>query len=419
MASPRLEELVASGFSVEVGEGLREVLATRPLCAACLGRLYARVGHGLSNRERGERVLAQLGLPPAETCWLCQGLVEEIPKFADLVLAELREWEFDTFLVGSRLDPQLLEREEALWAELGLRTYEPIKAEINREVGKRVEAAVGKPAEFGRPDVTVVVDTTLDHVESQVAPLYLYGRYRKLVRGIPQTRWPCRRCRGHGCEHCNFTGKTYETSVEEIVALEVLSQVGGEDHAFHGMGREDLDARMLGRGRPFVFEVQRPRRRRLDLPALARGINGGGQVEVEALRPSSREEVTEVKQRVCDKTYRLRVRLEEPRPLQKVNEALIALVASRIVQRTPTRVAHRRADRERIRRVRKAEVEAAEGGAWDLRLRAEAGTYLKELVHGDEGRTQPSLAELLGTPAEVVELDVLEIHDEGTDGEGL
>ncbi len=419
MASSRLEEPVASGFSVEVGEGLTALLSARPLCRACLGRLYARVGKGLSNRERGERVLAELGLPPAEACWLCEGLVEEIPKFADLVTAELRGWELDTFLVGSRIDPELLEREEVLWAEAGLRTYEPIKAEVNREVGKRVEEAVGRPAEFGRPDVTAVVDTMLDHVDVQVAPLYVYGRYRKLRRGIPQTRWPCRHCRGRGCEECNGTGKRYETSVEEIVAREVMAQAEGEAHAFHGMGREDIDARMLGGGRPFVFEVQRPRRRRLDLGSVARAISVGGQVEVLDLRPSRREEVAELKQRVCDKTYGVRVRLGERRTLGKVNEALTALVASRIVQRTPTRVAHRRADLERHRRVRTAEVEKAQGRELRLRMRTETGTYVKEVLHGDEGRTTPSLAGLLGTPVEVVELDVLEIHDEDAHGESV
>lgn len=42
----------------------------------------------------------------------------------------------------------------------------------------------------------------------------------------------------------------------------------------------------------------------------------------------------------------------------------------------------------------------------------QAGTYIKEFVHGDDGRTNPSLGSLLGCsgPAEILELDVLEIH---------
>jgi tRNA pseudouridine synthase 10 len=46
--------------------------------------------------------------------------------------------------------------------------------------------------------------------------------------------------------------------------------------------------------------------------------------------------------------------------------------------------------------------------------KAQAGTYIKEFVHGDGGRTQPNLGSFLGLsePAEILELDVLEIHME-------
>ena len=42
----------------------------------------------------------------------------------------------------------------------------------------------------------------------------------------------------------------------------------------------------------------------------------------------------------------------------------------------------------------------------------QAGTYIKEFVHSDEGRTVPNLGSLLGCqePAQILELDVMEIH---------
>ena len=42
----------------------------------------------------------------------------------------------------------------------------------------------------------------------------------------------------------------------------------------------------------------------------------------------------------------------------------------------------------------------------------QAGTYIKEFVHSDEGRTQPHLASLLGLskPASILQLDVNQIH---------
>jgi tRNA pseudouridine synthase 10 len=42
----------------------------------------------------------------------------------------------------------------------------------------------------------------------------------------------------------------------------------------------------------------------------------------------------------------------------------------------------------------------------------QAGTYIKEFVHGDGGRTTPNLGSLLSCdgPAEIIFLDVLEVH---------
>ena len=82
-----------------------------------------------------------------------------------------------------------------------------------------------------------------------------------------------------------------------------------------------------------------------------------------------------------------------------------------IAQRTPTRVAHRRADRVRTRRIVSATVVEGGEGRFTLDIRTEAGTYVKEWVEGDGGRTDPSLAQLVETPLRVEYLDVLEIHD--------
>ena len=43
-----------------------------------------------------------------------------------------------------------------------------------------------------------------------------------------------------------------------------------------------------------------------------------------------------------------------------------------------------------------------------LKLTTQAGTYVKEFVHGDFGRTTPNLREILGIPdLDIIALDVL------------
>ena len=43
---------------------------------------------------------------------------------------------------------------------------------------------------------------------------------------------------------------------------------------------------------------------------------------------------------------------------------------------------------------------------------SDAGTYIKELVHSDEGRTNPSVSGKLGVDCEILWLDVDQIHDD-------
>ena len=90
-----------------------------------------------------------------------------------------------------------------------------------------------------------------------------------------------------------------------------------------------------------------------------------------------------------------------------------------IVQRTPQRVAHRRADLDRERKLRVLHLAPREDGALDLIVLCQHGTYVKEWISGDEERTTPSLAKLLGVACSCRQLDVEEILTPGIDGPTL
>ena len=390
--------------------------ASYKLCDACLGRQFAKVEHGITNEERGRRIREMMGWEAIEPskCWLCEGLMGEIEKFADMVVEALEGYEFNNFLVGCKVDEEILKREEEISTPYG----ESIKREINREVGKLVAKKVDKPAEFVHPDIIAIVDTRYDVVNLDVRPVFIYGRYRKLVRGIPQTKWYCRKCRGRGCEYCNYKGKMYDESVEELIAAKTLEIFEAKDEDFHGAGREDIDVRMLGNGRPFILELKEPRKRNINLNELQELINeyAKGKVEVSQLRYATKDEVEKIKAAKYTKTYRVKIKFEEK---GKINEAVNALRGSIISQRTPKRVAHRRADKVRRRKIIDIRIEEIGMNEATLIIKAEAGTYIKELVTGDDGRTTPSLAELAGVKMEVKELDVIEIGEENEEVERI
>jgi tRNA pseudouridine synthase 10 len=171
---------------------------------------------------------------------------------------------------------------------------------------------------------------------------------------------------------------------------------------------------MLGDGRPFVVSVQWPRRRAIDAVAVAREVASlsGGRVTVSDLRVVDRAEMRRVTMDHGTKTYRAVVRLEGgASPPADAAARIASLAGASIRQRTPERVEARRADLVRVRRVLDAQVVETDATGIVAVVRTEPGTYVKELVSGDGGRTEPSFASVLGQPCVCAELDVLSADD--------
>jgi tRNA pseudouridine synthase 10 len=367
-----------------------------------------------SKNKHLEDIINDYNIVETSQCWLCDGLIGEIETFTEILSRKLNDFEFDNFLVGSKVDDELLAREESFWTSVGLAHPESIKAELNREIGKLLNTKLGKPTEFSKPDIVAVIDTRFNVGQVFPTPIFIYGRYLKLKRGIPQTKWYCRKCRGRGCPRCNGTGKMYETSVEELIAEPALEMTGASEFALHGMGREDIDALMLGSGRPFALELTHPKKRKINLNDLAQEINQKhtGKVEVKGLRESAREEMIAIKSGKYDKTYSCKIQAEKVVPNEKLKMVVNTFIERVITQRTPIRVAHRRADKYRKKLVSNCRLNSHKGNEFVLEITGESGIYIKELIHGDSARTQPNLSDELGVKCEVLELDVIKIHDD-------
>lgn len=253
--------------------------------------------------------------------------------------------------------------------------------------------------------------------------LFLEGRYRKLVRDLPQTVFFCPECKGHPrrrrkCARCEGWGKLTKDSVQELVGWVVGGMFRTRKNKFHGAGREDVDVRMLGAGRPFVIEVINPKVLDVDLAAVEAEINrrNEGRLEIRGLHHADKSRVRVLKETPHSKEYGALVELAAP----VEPAAWQAIVGKRydLVQQTPERVAHRRADKARERWVEFLAVEPRGPLELYVTMRTEHGTYVKEAVNGEGGMTRPSLTELLGVPCHCAALDVLEILDaeEGAGG---
>ncbi len=403
-----MDEWIAE--NIEAARGL----ASEGLCDRCLGRMFGKIGTGMTNDVRGRMIrdaLSEMGedLPAADLCPVCEDVFGLMPRFAENVAEAVNEVESENFLVGTKVEPSIVETEKALWEKYGLENPEAIKSELNREIGKLVLPLVHRRVEFKNPQVVALVDTRFGDVKLDIAPLFIGGRYNKYSREIPQTIWPCRECHGKGCPHCHGKGKMYETSVQEIIGDIALEMAEGDEHFFHGMGREDIDARMLGDGRPFVLEISQPKKRFIDLDELEKRSSAGEMAAFNSLHFVQREAVERYKGAASDKVYRVRVKADGKVNKETVVEVALSFKDADIDQRTPRRVEHRRADLVRHRRIHWVTADSFDEDGFDLELETDSGTYVKEFVSGDDGRTQPNFSERLGIKCVVVALDVLAI----------
>ena len=503
-------------------------LVRQGTCDACLGRVGGKRMYGQTLEEAGLGVRSSVedqdphmakARDESPLCPFCENLFEEVDLLADLIHEAIEPYDVSRLQLGARFPKDQMETEEDLRKRLGAGGSNPLKSSLVEEIGARLKDRLeGVTLVNDKPDILALIDVLTLTVELDIRAVYVYGRYRKLERGIPQTRWPCRACKGRGCERCDETGLQYKRSVQDLVGNPMLEAFEGTEHAFHGMGREDIDVRCLGRGRPFVLEIKEPKRRAFNAEKLTDIINEAaqGSVEVLGIRASSRSEVVRIKDTPAEKSYTIRFTIEpmneaeyavltapvdmtkedvqerskkrrrqrrgdkgadRTKPLEapiEVPEAgpseaelkamkkpeLVALAENhglaktgkkdelvarilaalppapasfdlpddetilkvieglnglKLAQRTPKRVAHRRSDLIRKRTVFEAHtpfIEVNENGEREIEftLRCESGTYVKETVHGDSGRTQPCVAALIKAKCNVVWLDVGDIH---------
>ena len=386
------------------------------ICKNCLGRKLSRTVEGSNNIERADKVCDELDINLDNVeCSVCDNLFDKLDdNLYEKIDDKINELgiEFDTFLVGSKISKEIQEKDEELSSKFDL-TVETIKKEVNRLIGLGIWERYDKEAEFESQDIVFSIDLIDEpKVRIQINPLYVEGRYNKWKRGIPQTKWPCGKCKGRGCEECNYTGKQYPESVEELISEHFLKLTKGREAKFHGAGREDIDVLMLGSGRPFVLEIKEPKIRKLDLPALEEEINriNEDKTSYHNLHVCERKRKAEIKQSSPDtyKVYSALVKCDEAFDRDKLDEIT---QLNEIHQQTPLRVLRRRADKVRIKHVLDLSYEVIDDTSFNMRIKTEGGLYIKELISGDDGRSQPNISDILGVKAICEQLDVIEVSE--------
>ena len=350
-----------------------------PICPLCIERLGIE-GKG----ERGN-------------CDYCGGLLEHIDDFLGVFKAASEGYEFKTFLIGLRAEEALISKDRKFIEETG-RNCRNFKKEFEYRLGSKIESSMNMKADFSKPEVVFTVDQRTMSYDFWVRPVFVTGRYLKKARGIPQSPWISP---APGRE-----GK----SISEFIGESATLLLGGRDYSFYASGREDVDALMLGDGRPFYVKVFNPRKRVIDPDIFAKTVRdaSGGRVDVVNPKIAEGKEVDEIRKMRPSKVYEVKLTMDRKID-ENVLRKLISYSGIYLSQRTPSRVLPIRKDMIRRRRIEKVEVLENSENSITLLIEAEAGTYIKEFITGDSGRTQPNISGDLKVNVKIDYLNVLKV----------
>lgn len=237
--------------------------------------------------------------------------------------------------------------------------------------------------------------------------IYLKCSYIKLTREIGQSPWEI-----NGVKVCF-------SSVQDEIQRELIGFFKCTTITMHAGGREDRDVRMLGTGRPTILEVVNPH----NFEALKQIGELEFLKKIEDLVNNSTKLVRLINLSTCEKGYMDIIKKYEDSKIKtyqcvaycsrKITDddlnKLNSVENLEIIQRTPLRVAHRRTLMDRKKVIHGLKASLINDHFIVLDVISSAGTYIKEFVHSDLGRTVPSLVSLLDCDCDIIQLDVKDI----------
>ena len=115
-------------------------------------------------------------------------MMSNLNKMAKRILNEIERFEYSSFMVGTILDSDIIEREDVIRSEFKVKGGEPIKSEITKELSRLIKRTNGRTISLNRPELNILVNTLLDEIEVSSRSIFLMGKYVKNKRGINQKK---------------------------------------------------------------------------------------------------------------------------------------------------------------------------------------------------------------------------------------
>lgn len=344
----------------------------------------------------------QSGFGPIEVihgsaCFICEGLMNRVPKIAKAATKKVRRYQFGTFTVGVSLPAGIQEREDELRSDLRWKGEETIKTQVAKLIAERVCAEFHKRVDRLRPDLTLLVRPGTGEVAVSSRSVFFYGRYTK-PRGASQKRELCPNCTGIGCNRCSKSGFERRPSVEELLMKKLLGFSGSDKMTFTWLGSEDRDSIVFPPGRPFIAEIKSPVKK--VFPRRFAAKYRGGQVAVSAGRVLSAKPVRLP-------PFKFRTKILAATATKVSAEALAGFHSA--FRRREVRF-ERPHDRPTSKMVYRADA-TVKGRSLIIHAELDGGLPVKRFVSGE--LVSPSVSEVLKTEVRCRRFDICRVTETG------
>jgi tRNA pseudouridine synthase 10 len=350
------------------------------LCKFCQRRL------GIRMKETKEN--------PVDSCFVCEGIMDSVSTLAGHIVENLKDYDYDTFLIGTSVSHTILDNEDELRSRYKIKGKDGIKSQMTKMLSLRVSQHTGKPINYAKPDVTVLAVINDQQVTVTPRSVWLSGRYAKLKRGLPQRSSICGVCNGLGCAQCDFKGRSQD-SVQSRISEYLCRVYDAESCNFVWLGSEDENSLVAGSGRPFFVEITKPKKRfalndKLSDPKKRKGtiFYRSKEIQLKQLEQLDRK-VTEVPRFEITANMNLRklkgVPPLDPSSIQAIEKAF-----------ENTRVSVRLSRKFRTVQKEVLNVQCRlfdNGERIELTIRCDGGIPLKKLISGQDESVRPNLSE--------------------------
>jgi len=243
----------------------KSILKECDLCDNCLGRFFINFTHLSSGKRLGNKIRNSINARAVTKCYICKNLLSNADLYVKMMQNASIGYEFSTFTVGAILKQSIIERDDKLRSKFHLHGVDGIKTAVTKELGKKFVSKTKKRIDHLLADITFTINFKTEQCNVKTKSIFLYGKYIKEKRGLPQKEESCQDCKGKGCIFCNNHGIVSFDSVEGKISKFLYEKFETEQVKFTWIGGEYKTSLVMGNGRPFFAKLLSPKKRNVRL----------------------------------------------------------------------------------------------------------------------------------------------------------